>query len=61
MGREEFYEVEDVSLDIEEHNRQLLKYAQCHNYIRPHRSLSLKTPYEYYIECNRRTPVSPAC
>ena len=60
-SREEFYEVEDVSLDIEEHNRQLLKYAYCHNYVRPHRSLNLKTPYEYYLERNKKTPVSRAC
>ena len=26
---------EPDALDIEEHNRQLLKYAYCHNYIRP--------------------------
>ena len=38
--REEFYEVEDVSLDVGEHNKQLVRYAYCHNYIRPHRALA---------------------
>jgi putative transposase len=58
--REEFYEVEDVSLDVGEHNKQLAKYEYCHNYIRPHRALDMLTPYEYYLQCKRtrRTQVS---
>lgn len=58
--REEFYEVEDVSLDIGEHNKQLAKYEYDHNYIRPHQALELKTPYEYYVQWKRtcRTQVS---
>jgi transposase len=51
--REEFYEVEDVSLDVGEHNKQLAKYEYCHNYIRPHRALHMQTPYEYYLQWKR--------
>ena len=51
--REEFYEVEDVSLDVGEHNAQLAKYEYLHNYIRPHRSLDMQTPDEYYLEWKR--------
>ncbi len=42
--REEFCEVEDVSLDVEEHNKQLTKYEYCHNYIRLHRALGPASP-----------------
>jgi transposase InsO family protein len=58
--REEFYEVEDVSLDVGEHNKQLAKYEYCHNYIRPHRALDMQTPNEYYLqwEKTRRAQVS---
>ena len=58
--REEFYEVEDVSLEVGQHNRQLIDYAYCHNYIRPHRALNLQTPYEYYLQWKkmRRAHVS---
>jgi putative transposase len=51
--REEFYEVEDVSLDVGEHNTQLAKYEYLHNYIRPHRSLDMQTPNEYYLQWKR--------
>ena len=58
--REEFYEVEDVSLDVGEHNKQLVRYACCQNYIRSHRALDMQTPYEYYLllKRTRRTQVS---
>lgn len=58
--REEFYEVEDVSLDCGEHNQQLAKYEYDHNYIRPHWALELKTPYEYYVQWKKthKTQVS---
>jgi len=51
--REEFYEVEDVSLDAGEHNKQLAHYEYCYNYIRPHRALDMQTPYEYYLQWKR--------
>jgi putative transposase len=51
--REEFYEVEDVALDVGEHNSQLAKYEYRHNYIRPHRALDMQTPYEYYLQWKR--------
>lgn len=46
--REEFYEVEDISEDLEEHNRQLEENDRVYNTIRPHQSLAYLTPAEYY-------------
>ena len=51
--REEFYEVYDVDLDLEEHNRQLAKWEHVYNYIRPHQSLDYLTPYQYYRQWKR--------
>jgi putative transposase len=61
--REEFYEVEDASLDVGEHRKQLVKYEYCHNYIRPHRALDMQTPNEYYLQCKRtqKARVSRMC
>ena len=52
--REEFYEVEDVALNVEEHNRQLAEYEYTANYIRPHRALDMFTPHEYYLQWKRK-------
>ena len=46
--REEFYEVEEVDLSLEEHNRQLERWEYVYNHIRPHQALDYLTPYEYY-------------
>ncbi len=46
--REEFYEVQDVDLSLEGHNRQLERWGYTYNHIRPHRALDLLTPHEYY-------------
>ena len=46
--REEFYEVEDIGLTLEEHNRQLERWTETYNNIRPHQSLAYQTPQEYY-------------
>jgi putative transposase len=46
--RQEFYEVEDIALGMEEHNRQLEEWDKTYNYIRPHQSLDYLTPAEYY-------------
>jgi len=46
--REEFYEVEDIEIKLEDHNRQLEEWHKTYNYIRPHHSLDYLTPYEYY-------------
>ena len=46
--REEFYEVEDIALELEGHNRQLEERDKTYNYIRPHQSLDYLTPAEYY-------------
>lgn len=51
--REEFYEVYDVDLDLEEHNRQLAQWEYTYNYIRPHESLDYLTPYQYYRQWKR--------
>ncbi len=44
--REEFYEVYDVDLELEEYNRQLAKWEHIYNCIRPHQSLDYLTPYQ---------------
>lgn len=46
--REEFYEVEEVDLSLEGHNRQLERWEYVYNHIRPHQALDYLTPYEYY-------------
>lgn len=46
--RYEFYEVEDIALELEEHNQQLEGWDKTYNYIRPHQSLAYLTPAEYY-------------
>lgn len=51
--REEFYEVYDVDLNLEEHNKQLAKWEHTYNYIRPHESLDYLTPYQYYRQWKR--------
>jgi len=47
--REEFYEVEDIGLNLEEHNKQLERWTDTYNTVRPHQSLAYKTPQEYYL------------
>lgn len=46
--REEFYEVEDIALGLEEHNNQLEEWDKTYNYVRPHQSLDYLTPAQYY-------------
>jgi len=46
--REEFYEVEDIGLTLEEHNKQLEHWTDTYNTVRPHQSLDYLTPQEYY-------------
>ncbi len=46
--REEFYEVEEISLSLDEHNKQLENWEHVYNYIRPHQALDYLTPNEYY-------------
>lgn len=47
-SREEIYDILDVPEDIEEHNKLLEKQDYIYNHIRPHDSLDLLTPDEYY-------------
>jgi transposase InsO family protein len=59
--REEFYEVEDIGVEMEEHNRQLEEWDKTYNTIRPHQSLDYLTPAEYYqrwIETHPQLSVS---
>jgi len=48
-SREEIYDIKDVSINITEHNNLLAEQDRIYNYIRPHDSLDLLTPYEYYL------------
>ena len=47
-SREEFYEVEDLALTMEELNRQLEGWEHTYNCVRPHQALDYLTPNEYY-------------
>jgi len=47
-SREEFYEVEDLALVMEELNRHLEEWEYTYNYVRPHQTLDYLTPNEYY-------------
>jgi len=54
---EEFYEVNDFSLDLKELNQQLLEWEKVYNTVRPHQALGYLTPLEYitnlkYLERN---------
>lgn len=48
-SREEIYDIKDVPEDIEAHNRLLEEQDRIYNFIRPHDSLDLMTPDEYYL------------
>ena len=50
---EEFYEVNDFSLDLKELNQQLRNWENIYNTIRPHKALNYLTPQEYVIICKR--------
>lgn len=51
---EEFYEVNDFSLDLEELRKQLRNWENIYNTIRPHQSLGYLTPQEYVIICKNK-------
>ncbi len=59
--REEFYEVQELSLDMAELNLQVEEYERVFNYVRPHKALDMKTPHEYYLLWKKNQPahVSP--
>lgn len=44
---EEFYEVKDIPLNIEQLNHELNKWERIYNTIRPHKALGNLTPLEY--------------
>lgn len=48
-SREEIYDIKDVPDDIEAHNELLEEQDYIYNFIRPHDSLDLMTPDEYYL------------
>lgn len=54
--REEFYEVEDIAVELEEHNQQLEQWDLVYNTIRPHQSLAYLTPDEYYQRWMKNHP-----
>jgi len=47
---EEFYEVNDFSLDIKELNQQLRQWETVYNTVRPHKHLNNLTPLEYITQ-----------
>jgi len=48
-SREEIYDIKVVSADVTTHNQLLAEQDRIYNYVRPHDSLDLLTPYEYYL------------
>lgn len=48
-SREEIYDFMPMPLDLEELNRLLIEQDYVYNYVRPHDSLDLATPNEYYL------------
>jgi transposase InsO family protein len=48
-SREEIYDLKPVPFSIEEYNRLLTEEDRIYNHIRPHDSLNLLTPNEYYL------------
>jgi len=49
-SREEIYDIKDWPETLEEHNQLLEDQDRIYNHIRPHDSLELLTPYEYYVK-----------
>jgi transposase InsO family protein len=47
---EEFYEVTDISFEMDELNEALLKWEYIYNTVRPHQSLGYLTPKKYLEE-----------
>lgn len=52
-SREEIYDILDVPLDLDEHNLLLKEQDRIYNNIRPHDSLALLTPNEYYAAISK--------
>lgn len=48
-SREEIYDIKDTPETVDDHNKLLEDQDRIYNYIRPHDSLELLTPYEYYL------------
>lgn len=48
-SREEIYDIKPMPLTLDEHNQLLEKEDYIYNHIRPHDSLNLLTPNEYYL------------
>lgn len=48
-SREEIYDIRPMPLTLDEHNALLEKEDYVYNHIRPHDSLDLLTPNEYYL------------
>jgi putative transposase len=59
-SREEFYEVEDLALTMEDLNHQLETWEHTYNCVRPHQALDYLTPNEYYRQWKKQnSQVSP--
>ena len=48
-SKEEIYDIMDIPEDIEQHNKLLKEQDDIYNRIRPHDSLDLLTPNQYYL------------
>jgi transposase InsO family protein len=54
--REEFYEVEPLSLSVEILDQQVVRQNHIYNTIRPHHALGLKTPQEFLDNLRQNQP-----
>jgi putative transposase len=51
---EEFYEVNEIPLELEAHNRMLRQWEDIYNTYRPHQALKYKTPLEFILKWQER-------
>ena len=59
---EEFYEVNDFSLEMAPLNRELLAWERIYNTVRPHQALGYLTPHQFvtrWLSHKKRGHVSP--
>lgn len=55
--RREFIEMGHLTDDVERFNRELLAWLIEYNFVRPHQSLGYDTPWEYYSNAARVSPM----
>jgi putative transposase len=54
----EFYSTYDGSADLEAIRAELMRYISKYNRYRPHQSLGLETPWDYYLNLTKKSQMS---